>query len=92
MVVGVVVIKLVLAPEQWSIRIGLGRYLKKGTPFLFHRDYNVYVAMLFKLLGKSSQRHVFSAYPTNQVGYKIVIARQPWDLSLKTTARPRDCF
>ena len=50
-VVGVMVVKLVSAPEQRSIRIGLGRYSKKGTPFVFHCDYNVYVATLFKLLG-----------------------------------------
>ena len=48
-VVGVVVVS---APER-SICVGLGRYSysKKGTPFLFHCDYNVYVATLFKLLG-----------------------------------------
>ena len=50
-VVGMAVVKLVSAPEQRSIRIGIGRYSKKGMPFLFHRDYNVYVATLFKLLG-----------------------------------------
>ena len=48
-VVGVAVVS---APER-SICVDLGRYSysKKGTPFLFHRDYNVYVATLFKLLG-----------------------------------------
>ena len=50
-VVGVAIVKLVSALEQWSICIGLGRYSKKGTQFYFHCDYNVYVATLFKVLG-----------------------------------------
>ena len=72
-VVGVAVVS---APER-SICVGLGRYSysKKGTPFLFHRDHNVYVATLFKLLGQASQRHALGVYPTNQVGYKIVTAQ-----------------
>ena len=44
--------------------------LEKGFAILFHRDYNVYVATLFKLLG---QCHTFSVYLTNQVRYNIVI-------------------
>ena len=40
-VVGVAVVTLVSAPGQRSIRIGLSRYSKKGTPFHFHRGYNV---------------------------------------------------
>ena len=49
-VVGVAVVS---APERSICVDLLGRYSysKKGTPFLFHRDYNVYVATLFKLLG-----------------------------------------
>ena len=50
-VVGVAVIKLVSAPGQpvhlhWPRQV-----LEIGTPFLFHLNYNVYIATLFKLLG-----------------------------------------
>ena len=75
-VVGAAVVKLVPAPEQQPIRIGLrGRYAKKGMSFSFTatimlRCYAFQVARLVQ-----PAHHALSAYPTNQVGYKIVIAR-----------------
>ena len=48
-VVGMAVVKLLSALEQQSIRIGLGRYSKKGTPFLFHCDYNVLRCYAFQV-------------------------------------------
>ena len=55
LVVGVAVVgvAVVSAPER-SICVDLGRYSysKKGTPFLFHRDYNVYVATQVARLGQ----------------------------------------
>ena len=86
----VVVVKLVSAPRQPVYLPSLGRYFKMGTPFLFYCDVLRCYALQVARLGQPVPvHHALSAYPTNQVGYKIVKARWPWDLSLKTTARPR---
>ena len=89
----VVVVKLVSAPGQpvYSHKPSLGRYFKMGTSFLFHCDVlHCYAFQVARLGQPVSVRNVLGVYPTNQVpGYKIVIAPQPWNLSLKTTARPQ---
>ena len=82
----------IIDPPSTTVRTHIGqqgRHSKMDLLFLFHRK--IYVATLFKLLGWAGRPAPCALRVSDQsgIGYKIVIARQPWDLSLKTTACPR---